>query len=401
MTCAVTRRSVWLGVVLLAAGFVLPSKGRAYSPTPEILATLSPAELQEWQAYSQARAAFEPGAAAYWQQIEAVRSARRQKKAANQPLVATDYVRDMPPVYTGAPLSPALAKKITDATPKDPDTYIPVVADYLQAAQASYGFVPRTITEAEFKRAYAVEALANGLTKDHVVRVYAFETGGKGTFDMQAGIDPLTKQGRGISTALGYAQLLAANSCNELVKHGPGFIRRLDEMARRAAATPARAKELAGKAAVIRTMLKDLARVPNEWKSHRVFSRTPKGNAIHALNLDGDVGPWLQVLKLKGLREEAAKAGMFTLNGAEIELMNLSGPATGLEMMLPVARTMPTANFFDRGGYDRNSVVRGRTAASLLQEIDVRMKAFTVKPGAVEFAAIFDRLGRKPGTPGQ
>ena len=100
-------------------------------------------------------------------------------------------------------------------------------------------------------------------------------------------------------------------------------------MARRRAQTPARTQELTRKAAVVRAMLKDLARVPNVWKEHRVFSRTPKGLAIHALNLDGDVGPWLQVLKLKGLREEAAKAGMFSLNGAEIELMNLSGPATG------------------------------------------------------------------------
>ena len=32
--------------------------------------------------------------------------------------------------------------------------------------------------------------------------------------------------------SLGYAQLLAANSCNELVKHGPGFIKRLEEKLR-------------------------------------------------------------------------------------------------------------------------------------------------------------------------
>ena len=367
----------------------------------EVLATLTPSEQQEWQAYSQARSAYEPGAAVYWQQIEAVRAARREKKKAGQLPMASDYVREMPPIYAGPALSSALAKKITDAAPKDPDTYIAVVADYLQAAQSVYGFVPRVVTEAEFKRAYAIEAIANSLTKDHVVRVYAFETGGRGTFDMQAGIDPLTKQGRGISTALGYAQLLAANSCNELVKHGPGFVRRLEELSRRRAQTPERTRELARKASIVRAMLKDLSKVPNEWKHHRIFSRTPQGLAIHALNLDGDIGPWLQVLKLKGLREEAAKAGIFSLNGAEIELMNLSGPATGLEMMLPVARGVPTANFFDRGGYERNSVVRGRTAAQLLAEIDTRMQAFMVKPGAVEFAAIFDRLARKPGVAGQ
>lgn len=393
-------------VMLLAAtliAFAPVHPAQAQAPTIELMATLSPAEISEWEAYRRARDAHEPSAAAYWQEIEARRAARREKKKIGQAMAPVDYVREMPPVYAGPSLSPALAKRITDAAPKDPDTYIAVVADYLQAAREVYGFVPRQVTEPEFKRAYAIEALAHGLTKDHVVRVYAFETGGKGTFDMQAGIDPLTKQGRGISTALGYAQLLAANSSNELVKHGPGFVQRLEEMTRRRSLTPDRVNDLKRKAAVVRAMLKDLSKVPNVWREHRAFSRTPKGLAIHALNLDGDIGPWLQVLKLKGLREEAAKAGLFSLNGAEIELMNLSGPANGLEMLLPVAKGVPTSNFFERGGYERNSVVRGRTAAQLLQEIDARMLAFMVKPGAVEFAAIFDGLARKPaaGTGGR
>ena len=369
----------------------------AQTPTVELLATLSPAEIEEWQTYRQARAAYEPGAAAYWQQIETLRAQRRAKRKAGQLPVAADYVREMPPVYSGPQLSPALAKKIWAASPKDPETDIPVVADYLEAARTVYGFVPRQVPEPEFKRAYAIEALAHGLTKDNVVRVYAFETGGKGTHDMQAGIDPITRTGRGISTALGYAQLLAANSCNELVKHGPGFVQRLEEMARRRAQSPERTRELAHKAAVVRAMLREVLRVPNIWREHREFAKTPKGLGIHALNLDADVGPWLQVLKLKGLREEATKAGVFSLGSAEMELMNLSGPANGLEMMLPVAKGVPTANFFERGGYERNSVVRGRTAAQLLQEIDARMQQFMQKPGAVEFAAIFDRLRASAG----
>lgn len=395
-----SRALIILAGTIVAATTLPISAAVAQMPTIELLATLSPAEIEEWQGYREARSSYEPGAAAYWQEVETRRAERRRKRALGQSPSAGDYVRDMPPVYNGPQLSPALAKKILDAAPKDPDTHIPVVADYLQAARVVYGFVPRQISEAEFKRAYAIEALENGLTKEHVVRVYAFETGGRGTFDMQAGIDPLTRQGRGISTALGYAQLLAANSSNELVKHGPGFVKRLEEMTRRRASTPDRVNELKRKAAVIRSMLRDLARIRNEWKAHRAFARTPQGLAIHALNLDGDVGPWLQVLKLKGLREEAAKAGVFSLSGAEIELMNLAGPGNGLEMMLPVAKSMPTANFFERGGYERNSVVRGRTAAQLLQEIDARMQAFLVKPGAVEFAAIFDKLTRRSKTSG-
>ena len=389
----------------LACAALAPAAAQLQGLPEAFVASLSAAERQEVEAWRQARGVHEAETAAYWRGIETRRAARRQKKAAGQPLVPADYVREMPPVYAGPQLGAALLKRLAAAQPpdppKDPDSDVSTVAECLEQARAVYGFVPRRVAEAEFKRLYALEALAQGLAKDHVVRVFAFETGGKGTYSMQAGVDPVTGQGRAISTALGYAQLLAANSANELVKHGAGFATRLEEWSRKRSLTPERVKELKRKAAMIRRMLKDLATVPNEWKAHRAYARTPKGMAVHTLNLDADVGPWLQVLKLKGLREDAAKAGVFSLTGAEIELMNLSGPATGLEMMLPVAKAMPSANFFERGGYERNSVVRGRTAQALLAEIETRMMQFLLKPGAIEFAAIFDRLAAAKKTAGQ
>ena len=42
-------------------------------------------------------------------------------------------------------------------------------------------------TEIQFKKAYARTASAAGLTKEQVVRVYAFELGGNGRYDVQAG----------------------------------------------------------------------------------------------------------------------------------------------------------------------------------------------------------------------
>ena len=206
--------------------------------------------------------------------------------------------------------------------------------------------MPTPTTEREFKRRYAQEALAVGLTKDQVVRIYALETGGHGTYDMQSGVSPLTKQGRPISSALGYAQLLHANSTSELVKHGELFAKRLLQMAVVPGTPAARSEELRKKAAIVRRMLRSARSVPNEWGAHVRFGGTPAGLGIHALNLDADVGPWLQVLKLKGLKEDAEKAGRGPLTGSQIELMNLAGPRTGLEMMTPVGRTMPTSNFF-------------------------------------------------------
>jgi hypothetical protein len=60
--------------------------------------------------------------------------------------------------------------------------------------------------------------------------------------------------------------------------------------------------------------------------------------------------------------------------------------------MEPVGRMAPTANFFSKGAYYRNTIVREKTAAELLSAIDDRMNGNMVRPGSVEFAAVFDEL---------
>jgi hypothetical protein len=157
--------------------------------------------------------------------------------------------------------------------------------------------------------------------------------------------------------------------------------------------TPAaRAAELKAKAGILGKMLRAARSVPNEWSAHMRFAKTPKGLGIHALNLDADVGPWMQVLKLKALKDSAARQGLADLSGAQIELMNLAGPGTGLEMMTPVGRDMPTANFFSEGGYTRNPIVRDKTAAELLVALEARMEVHLKKAGSIEFARIFDEV---------
>src|SRR6185369_13316249 len=50
-------------------------------------------------------------------------------------------------------------------------------------AAEHFAFVPdRPANEFEFKRAYAKAALEAGLTREQIVGVYAFETGGNGTY---------------------------------------------------------------------------------------------------------------------------------------------------------------------------------------------------------------------------
>jgi hypothetical protein len=370
---------------------------RAEDPASELNAKLSPAQRQAYEAHTKAKAQFDRRLAAYWASVDGKRDTRRAKFRAGQPYTADDYVAEQPPKFAGPEMPADVAKIIASlktplpAPPEAPP--LAAVADFLRHAQEQYSFVPTPTTEQDFKRSYAREALKVGLSKEQVVRVYALETGGLGTYDMQSGFNPVTKTGKPISSALGYAQLLHANSTSELVRHGDEFIKRLQAMAAAPGTEPPRAKALREKARVLMRMLKAARSIPNEWYAHVRFANTPAGLGIHALNLDADVGPWLQVLKLRGLKDDAERAGRASLSGAEMEIMNLAGPRTGLEMMTSLAQPMPTSNFFSQGGYYRNGIVRERTAAELMKALETRMDANVKRAGSVEFAAIFDEVG--------
>jgi hypothetical protein len=379
-------------VSLAIALLLTQSPAGAEEPPKDLAARLTPSQRQTYLAYRKARGLFERQHKAYWQRIEAKREARKAKRLLALAFTADDYIPFFPPKYSGPELPADIARVVAQVRPPVPERPLPTVPEFLAHARAHYGFAPTLTSEREFKRRYAQEALAVGLTKDQVVRIYALETGGQGTYDMQAGFNPITGQGKAISSALGYAQLLHANSVGELVKHGESFAQRLIGMANEPGTPPERAQPLRLKAQILHRMLAVARTVPYDWGEHVKFAGTPPGLGIHALNLDADIGPWLQVLKLKALQDEAAAAGRPQLAGAEIELMNLAGPRTGLEMMTPVGQGMPTPNFFSEGGYYRNTIVRDKTAAELLKALEDRMAVNVTKPGAVEFAQIFDEV---------
>lgn len=387
-----------LGTLLFAvllAGLLAPAV-LAERISPELRSRLSESQIRQYQAHLQARSVFDRQLGDYWDDVEDKRDARRRKRATGQAFARTDYVLEQPPKYNGPPVPPDVARIIASLKEPEPEAEPrPGVADFLANAKKHFGFVPAPTTEREFKRRYAAEALTVGLTKMQVVRVYALETGGRGTYDMQAGIDPDTKQGKPISSALGYAQLLSGNSVNELLKHGPRFIERLNAMASARSVSGARAASLRNKSLVVARMLRAARSVPNHWNHHVKLGATPKGQGIHTLNLDADIGPWLQVQKLKDVLQTAVNAGRPELTPAELELMNLAGPRTGLDMMEKAGRDVPTSNFFSRTGYYRNTIVRERTSAQLLAAIDERMAVNIRKPGAIEFINIFDEVMRE------
>jgi hypothetical protein len=164
----------------------------------------SPAAMAEYrrklEEYTLARGKYEAEADAYWGSIADKRKLRRAKRRNNQDIALGDYVLTQPPVYSGPP-KPADPSAPPEEVP--PRKYVPVVADFLRAAAKEFNLVPQQPrSEMEYKRAYAKAASAAGLMKEQVVRIYAFESGGDGAYDVQAGLEQPKPGAQAISTAL-------------------------------------------------------------------------------------------------------------------------------------------------------------------------------------------------------
>ena len=388
--------SGWVALALLAGVPPAAATEPLPSATADAMAqTASPQAIAEYRRklreYQEARAAFDEEAGAYWAAISEKRKGRNAKRRERQTITLDDYVLTQPPVYTG-PKRPVSPEPEEEKPPRERKP-LPVAADFLKAAADHFQFVPqRPAAEIEFKRAYARYALAAGLTREQVVRVYSFETGCNGNYDMQSGLNPAKPGSRAISTAIGYNQLLTTNSVELMAEQGHEFIKELT--ARAALLSGAPRKAMDHKLAVLKKMVAFTRTVPDTWSEHEKLANTPQGWAVHAMVFDIDVGPMLQTHKLlTSVHFARAKGYNRPLTAAELEMMNLTGDGTGLDMVtMPQAmrERVPTSNFFQRGGYERNPVaIRYNTVAKLLAVTDERMDFNSGKPGAKELAAAF------------
>src|ERR1700676_3797252 len=262
---------------------------RAQAASPQAIAEYR-RRLREYQ---EARAAFEAEASAYWTSIAEKRRGRNAKRREHLAIALDDYSRPAPPVYPG-PKRPVNPEGEPEAQPR-PYKAIPLVADLLRAAGEHFQWTPqKPATEVEFKRAYARVASAAGLTREQAVRVYSFETGGTGNYDVQSGIEHGGK--RAISTAMGYNQLLTTNSVELVAEQGHELVQALTEKAAQLSGSQRKAMDY--KIAVLKRMVAFTRSVPDEWGQHEKLADTPQGWAVHAMVLDIDVGPLLQTHKL-------------------------------------------------------------------------------------------------------
>ena len=385
------HRSRLLGGGLVLAALLLGALGPAVADNASAASPAAMAEHhRQLEIYIAALHKYESEADAYWSRISEKRKIRAAKRHNNKELSIDDYVLAQPPVYSGPP------RPVDPSAPpaeRPPRTYVPVVADFLQSAAKHFSFTPQLpSSEIAYKSAYAAVASAAGLTPQQAVRVYGFESGGNGNFDVQAGLEFPRPGAHAISTALGYNQLLATNTVELLAEKGDQFLRTLSA---RAAVLDGEARDrLVRKLAVVKSMVVFSRSVPDDWKLHDELANTPKGLGVHALNLDIDVGPLLQTQKLKdSIVFARAKGYDANLTAAELEMMNLTGDGNGFDMVVmpPAWRDrVPTANFFQPGGYERNPVaIRNNVVGKLIAATDSRMDEEARLPGARELATLF------------
>ncbi len=380
------RLALRLAVIALAV-LMAPAVARAQGVPGAALSGYQ-AKLAE---YLEARQAYGAEADAYWIAVVEKRRVRNAKRRNHQPIELADYVLTQPPLYTGPrrPIDPLAPGPEPSERPP-----IPVIADFLQAAAEQYGFVPHLpASDIVFKRAYARMARVVGLTREQIVGVYAFETGGHGTYDTQAGLEPPGPGKHAISPAIGYNQLLSTNSVSILVEHGGRFLAALRQKTKALNGSAKTAME--HKIEALERMIAFSRSVPNNWNEHDRLAKTTMGGlGIHAAILDIDIGPLLQVQKLLDSVQFARTKGyMAPLTAAELELMNLTGDGNGFDMVtMPQAfrERVPTANFFQQSGYERNPVARRtKVVAGLIAEVQEHINRNSATPGARDLAAAF------------
>src|SRR5580700_1475983 len=392
----IRARAGWFALVVPLVALPAQAIDGAALPANSAMAqAASPQAIAEYRRllreYQEARAAFEEEASAYWNSIADKRRGRNAKRREHLQIALDDYVLTQPPVYTGPkrPVNP----EPEEQPERPPRQYkaIPVAGDLLQAANEHFQWTPqKPASEIEFKRAYARYAMAAGLTREQAVRVYAFETGGTGNYDVQAGIEHGGR--RAISTAMGYNQLLTTNSVELMAEQGQEFVKELTARAAGLSGPPRQMMDR--KIAVLRKMVAYARSVPDDWSAHQKLADTPQGWAVHAMVLDIDVGPMLQTHKLlTSVIFARAKGYTRPLTAAELEMMNLTGDGTGLDMVtMPLAmrEQVPTSNFIQRSGYERNPVaIHHNKVAKLLAVTDERMDSNSNLLGAKELAAAF------------
>ncbi len=275
--------------------------------------------------YRAAHDTFEQSSGGYWDTNKNLRNARNKTDGDGHFVIPFDKLTDAsftttaPPAYKG-PAKPKpsdfglteadVAAADSQGAPKPPKV-IAKVPDFIAAAKAegySLDFRAqsgspgdKTNAENDFRERYAKASLALGLNGKLVLGVFALETAGKGRITEQ----PVNKDGRALSTALGNAQLLAGNSVDVMTNYGGAIEKEIRAEAAahaRAHGNPAAADRLTAKADIRSKSMttrvssamgsRRLGGVPNPSVISHSAWRSTRRTSIP------DIGPYMQAHKL-------------------------------------------------------------------------------------------------------
>jgi hypothetical protein len=293
-------------------------------------------------------AAFQRNSNAYWHKVDLAK--HKHTLIAEFPPV---FVKPDAPIVPPPPETDLLNSKGTLPTLNDMTTASKELTRFAFGDKKQPNFDLSVIDETEFKRRYTNEAVRvgqeNGFDKTHVQTIvqgiYSFEDGGWGTHDTLSGMpsalvadDPpgttaisdMRADYHPKSTGVGYNQLLRATTMRNLDQHSADIVAGLKQDAEK---EPARRDILLAKADLVEhvkaAMDKELKLmghnkggkhasaylssdgVATDLLYHTFANASAKtsfgapasevANAIHALNLDGDIGPIIQAQELSGL----------------------------------------------------------------------------------------------------
>jgi hypothetical protein len=278
--------------------------------------------------------------------------------------------------------------------------------------------------EGDFKARYVSEALRVGrqvgfdtsTTKDLVRRIYAFEAGGWGTADTLSGMresmmSPESQHQRETltpaSSAVGYNQVIRPTTLHILHRASEKISDRLEQLAEHAPSEERR-QALQEKATLVRgvttAMDKAAAGLPDApklydnngaptWKLYAKLVSTDSvvgagltgrqmSNAIHALNLDKDIGPLIQAENLRMLMEFAQQNNIRTMLQDRVKTIKTRGkefdaldPEQKTKAIDEVIQTMKEST---NAGFEGDSP-EGR--AKLAAADSIRSKLVQLKPG--------------------
>lgn len=361
-------------------------------------------------AYRAAYGEFQTLEKRYWAEISRKKDIRSKRRKAGKKIKRKHYVLEHPPVYTG-PKRPKHPNQGPVKKKKRKKSTLPTSKQLKVALKDLYGHKLPVYKEKDFKLAYAREAQRYGVSAEQVIGVYALETGGKGPYDLVSG-EGITRNdkcklvkrgGRPLSSALGYFQLLNANTSSTVAGNARGekaerFSNRLRALAKESRGK--RKRELKNKAKMLDRMIADMNKAvarmdvrKNNWNEFRKLGRTKLGHAIHALNLDLDIGPMIQMSKLAFVRSYAIKKGLGDPASDRLELMNLVGYPRGAAMLDKVAITVPTANFVKANEIRANrAVLGGKTVEESVAKIRRVIKKRKQSCGSKEFFKMWKKV---------